>query len=115
MNKIVLLGRLTKDPELKESESTKISYLKFDLAVERRFKTDELYGDVDFIPIIAWAKNAEVIAKYVKKGDMITLSGRLSVSLFKDEEGKQKHSMNVILEEFKFVPSRNTTKDNKIG
>lgn len=115
MNKIVLLGRLTKDPELKEAESSKTSYIKFNMAVERRFKTEEAYGDVDFIPIIAWSKNAEVISKYLKKGDLISISGRLSINSFKDEEGKNKQSTNVILEEFTFVPNNNAIKHNKIS
>lgn len=103
MNKIILLGRITKDPELKKTESTGTSYVKFDIAVDRKYKSDEANSDVDFIPIVAWSKQAEVICKYLKKGDCITLSGRLSVNNYLDKDGNKKYSTNVILEEFRFV------------
>lgn len=116
MNKIVLLGRFTKDPELKKTENTGVEYLKFDIAVERRFKNDETNGDVDFIPIVAWAKNAEVISKYFKKGDYITLSGRLSINSYEDKDGNKRHSTNVILEEFRFIGTNknNNQKDDQV-
>ena len=103
MNKIILLGRITKNPELKKTESTGTSYVKFDIAGDRKYKSDEVNSDVDFIPIVAWSKQAEVICKYLKKGDCITLSGRLSVNNYLDKEGNKKYSTNVILEEFRFV------------
>lgn len=115
MNKIVLLGRLTRDPELKLKENTDIKYVKFDLAVERKFKSDEPHGDVDFIPVIAWAKNAETIHKYFSKGDFISLSGRLLVSSYEDKEGVKRHSTNVVLEEFRFVGANKNNKNDQMG
>ncbi|MDD5793685.1 single-stranded DNA-binding protein [Clostridium sp. HCP1S3_B4] len=111
MNKIILLGRITRDPELKKTESTGTSYVKFDIAVDRRYKSSESNSDVDFIPIVAWSKQAEVICKYLKKGDCITLSGRLSVNNYLDKEGNKKYSTNVVLEEFRFIStsSKNST------
>lgn len=116
MNKIILLGRITKDPELRKTDSTGISYVKFDIAVDRRFKSADSNSDVDFIPIVAWSKQAEIICKYLSKGDYITLSGRLSVNSYSDNDGNKRYSTNVILEEFRFVngSSKNSNKESTV-
>ena len=74
MNQILLIGRLTKDPELKYTKDGK-GYCNFSLAVSREFKKDE----VDFINCVAWDKRAEAIANYVKKGNKLGIIGRLQI------------------------------------
>lgn len=105
MNNITLLGRLTKDPELKYSQSGK-AFTKFSIAVTREFNRDE----ADFINCIAWDKRAETICEYLRKGRRIALQGRLSVRSY-EKDGETKWITEVIVDKFEFVDSSNN--DNK--
>lgn len=101
MNQVTLLGRLTKDPELKYSQSGK-AFTKFSLAVQREFNRDE----VDFINCIAWDKRAETICEYLGKGRKLALQGRLSVRSY-EKDGETKWTTEVIIDKFDFVDSTN--------
>ena len=105
MNNITLLGRLTKDPELKYSQSGK-AFTKFSIAVTREFNRDE----ADFINCIAWDKRAETICEYLRKGRRIALQGRLSVRSY-EKDGETKWITEVIVDKFEFEDSSNN--DNK--
>lgn len=76
MNKVVLIGRLTRDPELKFTPGTGAAVTTFTLAVDRRFKK-EGQQSADFIPVVAWGKSAESIANHMKKGRLISIAGRI--------------------------------------
>ena len=106
MNNITLLGRLTKDPELKYSQSGK-AFTKFSIAVTREFNRDE----ADFINCIAWEKRAETICEYLRKGKRIALQGRLSVRQY-EKDGETKWITEVIVDKFEFVDSANNDKEN---
>ena len=97
MNNITLLGRLTKDPELKYSQSGK-AFTKFSIAVTREFNRDE----ADFINCVAWDKRAETIAEYLRKGRRIALQGRLSVRSY-EQNGETKWMTEVIVDKFDFI------------
>lgn len=114
MNKIVLLGRLIKDPELRELENGDKSFTKFIIAVERNFKSADGTRKADLIPVTVWGKKAEVICKYMRKGSCISLSGRLRTGSYEDKEGNKKYIAEVIAEDFKFVGNRRI-EDNNIG
>lgn len=103
MNKIVLLGRLVKDPELRKVENSDKVYTKFTVAVNRNFKSITGERKADFIPVIMWDKKAEVACKYLKKGDMISLSGRLTTKNYETEDGKRKYFIEVSVEDFRIV------------
>ena len=103
MNKIILLGRLVKDPELRYTENGEKVYTKFIIAVQRNFKLPNGIREADFIPIKVWGKKAEVIVKYMKKGSLITLSGRLKTGNYEDKEGNRKYIAEVVAEDFKFI------------
>ncbi len=103
MNKIVLMGRLIKDPELKYTESKNKVYTKFVIAVQRNFKLADGTREADFIPIKIWGKKAEVICKYLKKGSCITVSGRLRTGSYEDIQGNKKYITEVVGEDFRFV------------
>lgn len=115
MNKIVLLGRLIKDPELRYLEDSDKVNSKFIIAVERSFKSLDGTRKSDLIPITVWGKKAEVICKYLKKGDYISLSGRLRTGSYEDKEGNKKYIAEVSLEDFKFVGRRNNHQENKLA
>ena len=97
MNIVTLLGRLTKDPELKYTQSGK-AFCKFSLAVTREFNREE----ADFINCVAWDKRAETIAEYLRKGRRIALQGRLSVRSY-EQNGETKWITEVIVDKFDFI------------
>lgn len=112
MNKIVLLGKIIKDPELKVVDSIDKICTRFIIAVDRSFKSSDGSIKTDFIPIIIWGKRAEVVVKYMKKGDYISLSGRLRTGSYEDKDGNKKYIAEVIAEEFRFVNNKsNITKE----
>lgn len=106
MNKIVLLGRLIKDPELRTLESGDKSLTKFIIAVDRNFKSADGTRKADLIPVTVWGKKAEVICKYMKKGSYISLSGRLRTGSYEDKDGNKKYIAEVVAEDFKFIGNR---------
>ena len=97
MNQVNLLGRLTKDPELKYGASG-TAFCKFTLAVNRAFKKDE----VDFINCTAFGKAAETIAEYVRKGDQFAIGGRLQVDTY-ESNGEKRYSTSVMVDGFTFI------------
>lgn len=111
MNKIILLGRLIKDPELRTVDTGEKVYTKFIIAVDRNFKSLDGTIKADFIPVILWGKKAEVVCKYLKKGNSISLSGRLRTGSYDDKDGNKKYIAEVIAEDFKFVGGR---KENSV-
>lgn len=115
MNKIILLGRLIKDPELRTVESGDRVYTKFIIAVERNFKSADGIRKADLIPVTVWGKKAEVICKYLKKGSGLSLSGRLRTGSYEDKDGNKKYIAEVIAEDFKFVGGHreNNVHENK--
>ena len=107
MNIVTLIGRITRDPDLKYSQSGK-AFTKFTLAVTREYNRDE----ADFINCIAWNKAAEVIAEYQRKGNQIAVQGRLNVRNY-EQDGETKWITEVILEKFDFISSSNNSQEKK--
>ena len=97
MNSVQLLGRLTKDPELKY-EASGNAYCKFTLAINRAFKKDE----TDFINCTAFGKAAETIAEYVRKGDQFAVTGRIQVDVY-ESNGEKRYSTSVMVDGFTFI------------
>lgn len=108
MNKVILMGRLTADPELK-STSAGTSYCNFSIAVNRRF-AKEGQQTVDFINCTAWSKTAEFLAKYFGKGQMLALCGRIEQNRW-EQDGTVKYAYNVAAEELYFTGSKNEPGD----
>lgn len=113
MNKIILLGRLIRDPELRTVESGDKVYTKFIIAVERNFKSVDGTRKADLIPVTVWGKKAEVICRYLKKGSSISLSGRLRTGSYEDKNGNKRYIAEVIAEDFKFIGNRRESNDNE--
>ena len=106
MNKIVLLGKLIKNPELRTTESGDKVRTTFIIAVERNFKSVDGTRKSDFIRVTAWGKKAQILCEYLKKGDSISLSGRLRTGSYEDESGNKRYIAEVIAEDFSFVDSK---------
>lgn len=101
MNKITLVGRLTRAPELKKLQSEK-TVTNFSVAVDRRFKRDD-GPSADFFNVVAWGRQGEVICQYLDKGSPIAISGRLENRSWMADDGSKRWATDVILEEFTFV------------
>ncbi|MDR2650626.1 MAG: single-stranded DNA-binding protein [Clostridiales bacterium] len=107
MNKVILIGRLTKDPEIRYSQSSEpLAVARYTMAVNRRFKREN-EPDADFIPCVSFGKQAEFIEKYFKKGMQIGVTGRISVRSWDDpQSGQRRWQTEVIVEEQEFTESR---------
>lgn len=101
VNKVVLIGRLTKDPELKFTANKGTATARFNLAVPKRYKK-EGGPDADFIPVVAWGKTAENIVNYQKKGRLISVSGRIETRSY-EHEGSRKYVTEVVADEVSFL------------
>lgn len=109
MNKVILMGRLTKDPEIRYTQNN-TPVCNFTLAVDRRFSKDK---QADFISCQAWQKTAEFISKYFQKGSMIAVVGRIQTRTWEDSEGKKRYITEVIVDEAYFTGSKSKTETDK--
>ena len=111
-NKVMLGGRLTADPELKQTQSG-IPVVTFTLAVNRRFQSrsnDAAGGQqADFISLVAWRQTAEFISKYFKKGSALCVTGSIQTRSWQDQQGQRRYATEVVVDEAMFVDSRNET------
>ncbi len=110
MNKIILIGRLTKDPELKYSTSGQ-AVTRFTLAVDRAFKK-EGQQEADFINCVAFAKRAEAISTYVKKGHLFGVIGHIQTGSYDAQDGTKRFTTDVIIDEMQFLQPKNATNDS---
>lgn len=106
MNKVILMGRLTKDPELRYTSANNTAVCSFSLAVDRRFNKQGEERQADFIPVVAWNKLAEFVGKYFQKGRQIAVVGRIQTRTWDDNEGKKHYVTEVIAEEAYFADSK---------
>lgn len=108
MNKVILMGRLTKDPEIRYSQSAEPTCVaRYTLAVNRRFKR-EGEPDADFIPCVAFGKTGEFVEKFLKKGMQMAVSGRITVRSWEDQSGQRRWTTEVIVDEHEFAESKSS-------
>lgn len=119
MNKVVLLGRLTKDVDVRYTQTNNIMVASFSLAVNRRFAKEGEERQADFINVVAWNKTAEFCSKYFKKGQQVGVIGRLQTRNYEDDKGVKHYITEVVAEEVYFADSKkegatttNTTENN---
>lgn len=105
LNHIVLMGRLTRDPELRHTGSG-ISVASFTLAVDQDYKSQNGDRGVDFIPIVAWRNTAEFAEKYFEKGQMAIVSGRLTSRRYEDKNGNKRTAYEVAADHIYFAGSK---------
>ncbi len=111
MNKVVLIGNLTRDPELQTTNSG-VSVCRFSLAVTRRFANNEGERDADFINIVVWRNQAENCHKYLKKGSKCAVVGRIQTSSYDAPDGSKRYTTDVVADEVEFI---STTRSNGEG
>ncbi len=105
MNKVILIGRLARDPELRYTAGNNTAVCQTSIAVDRRFKSEN-QPSADFIPIVAWRQTAEFISKYFTKGSRIAIIGSLQTRSWDDNEGKKHYATEVIVDEVEFCESK---------
>lgn len=108
MNRVVLMGRLTGDPQLRYTNSNK-PVCSFSIAVNKRINGE---NSADFINCVAWNTTAEFITKYFKKGQSIALTGRLQNRSYEDDKGQKRNVIEVVIEETEFVGNKQEEKPN---
>ena len=111
MNKAILVGRLTRDPELK-STANGTNVCSFSVAVNRRYKNAEGNYDADFINCTAWRQTAEFVSKYFTKGRMIGVVGSIQTRNYDDKDGKKVYVTEVAADEVHFVESKGDNNNN---
>lgn len=99
MNKVVLIGRLTKDPELRFAPGSGTAVCRFTLAVNRQFKKDE----TDFISCVAFGKTAETISQYVMKGQQFAIAGHIQTGSYEAQDGTKRYTTDVVVDTFDFI------------
>lgn len=110
MNKVLLIGNLTRDPELL-STNTGVSYCRFSVAVNRAYSNSEGQREVDFFNIIVWRTLAESCGKYLKKGSKVAISGSLQNRTYDDKDNIRRTVTEVVATDVEFLPSASTHKD----
>lgn len=114
INRVVLVGRLTKDPELKYTQSG-IAVTRFTLAVNRTFTNAQGQREADFVNCVAWRKQAENLANYLRKGSLTGVDGRIQTSNFEGKDGNRVFMTEVLVESVQFLESRSASESRRHG
>ncbi len=102
-NKVILIGNMTADPELKQTTAG-VSVCSFSIAVNRRFaRADQAQQNVDFINIVTWRQQAEFVSRYFKKGNPILICGQIQTRSWSDNQGQRRYATEVVADEVSFV------------
>lgn len=104
MNKVVLIGRLTKDPELRFAAGSGTAVCRFTVAINRQFKKDE----TDFINCVAFGKTAETISQYLRKGRQIAVTGSIRTGSYDAKDGTKRYTTDVAVDSFEFIGSKDS-------
>ena len=112
MNCVNLIGRLTKDPELKYTSGNGVAVVRFTLAVDRTFKNANGEKEADFIPIVFWKKTAENIGNYMHKGSLISVRGKIQTRTYDAADGTKRYVTEVIGEESQFLDKKDAGASN---
>ena len=108
MNKVILMGRLTRDPEVRYGGANNSAVARFSLAVDRRFKRDGDEQTADFINCVAFGKTAEFLEKYARKGTKFVVEGRIQTGSYTNKDGQKVYTTDVVCENVEFSESKNS-------
>lgn len=115
MNKVILMGRLTRDPEVRYSQgASQTAVARFSVAVDRRFKRDG-EPDADFFNCTCFGKQAEFVERYLHKGTKVVLSGRVQNDNYTNKDGQMVYSVRIMVDEIEFAESKNASGGNGDG
>ena len=115
LNRVILIGRLTKDPELRYSPSG-VAVTNFTLAIDRKFKNAQGEKETDFIPCVAFKQLAELVANYLAKGKLASVDGRMQVRTYNDKDGQKRWVTEIVAEDVHFLsPKDNGGTESRSG
>ncbi len=115
MNKVILMGRLTRDPEIRYSTNgsgEQMAIARYTIAVDRRFKRNDSEDSADFIGCVVFSKGAEFAEKYLHKGTKIAITGRIQTGSYTNKDGQKVYTTEVVVEEQEFAESKNASSAN---
>lgn len=113
MNKVIMMGRLTRDPEVSSSTSG-TTFARYSIAVDRKFKK-EGEPDADFFNCTSFGKQAEFVERYLKKGTKVVVTGRLQNNNYTNKDGQKVYDVRIMCEEVEFAESKNSSESNNSG
>ena len=105
MNRIILLGRLVRDPEVRYTQTGKVA-CQFTIAVDRPFSSQDGQREADFIPVVIWGKSAEVAGNSLTKGQRVLVEGRLQIRSYDAKDGSKRYVTEVIAGNFEFIEKK---------
>lgn len=111
MNKVFLIGNLTRDPELSETASG-VAVCRFAIAVNRRFASADAERQTDFFNITAWRGLAENVARFTKKGSKVAVTGSIQIRNYEDNQGQKRTAVDIVADEVEFLSSRSADSDS---
>ena len=111
LNRIVVIGRLTKDPELRTT-SNGVAVATFTVAVDRQYKTQNGEKETDFIPVVVWRGLAETCKKYLSKGNMAAIDGRLQIRNYENDKGERRTIAEIVAENVQFLTPKGNTQES---
>lgn len=114
MNKVVLIGRLTRDPELRYTGSN-TAVATFSLAVNRNFTNQQGEREADFINIVVWRKQAENVKNYLSQGSQVAIEGRIQTRSYDDNNGQKRYITEVVADNVEFLSSKNSSNSSNGG
>lgn len=113
MNKVILMGRLTRDPEIRYSQGEQATAVaRYTIAVDRRFRRDNDAQTADFIGCVAFGRQGEFAEKYLRKGVKIALTGRIQTGSYTNRDGQKVYTTDVVVEEQEFAESKSASEQN---
>ena len=114
MNHVILMGRLTKDPDVRYTQGQEpMCIARYTLAVDRRFSRNNNGNNADFIPCVAFGRSGEFAEKYLKKGTKMAITGRIQTGSYTDKNGNKVYTTEVVIEDQEFAESKNNGSDRK--
>ncbi|MBQ8468407.1 MAG: single-stranded DNA-binding protein [Clostridia bacterium] len=114
MNKVFLIGNLTKDPEL-STTTNGVSLCKFTLAVPRKYTSSNGEREADFLPVVVWRGLADNCYKFLKKGSKISLSGAIQTRVYDTPDGNRRYMTEIVADDVEFISTKSTTGDDEDG
>ena len=116
MNKVILMGRLTRDPEIRYSQGEQSTAVaRYTIAVDRRFRRDGDQQTADFINCVAFGRQGEFAEKYFRKGIKIAITGRIQTGSYTNKDGQRVYTTDVVIEEQEFAESKSASAGNAAG
>jgi single-strand DNA-binding protein len=112
LNRVILIGRLTRDPELRVTSQSGVPMASFSIAVDRPYQSQSGQRETDFIDCVAWRRLAETVAEHMRKGRLIAVDGRLQIRNYETQDGQRRRVAEVVAEDVRFLDRpRDTDRD----